>query len=625
MPRAVEPERWNIYLNLRKAGATKSFAAREANISLSAVKAFEKGLPNSSGLAFKAIRDAKEIPGAVALDELQPEARRALDDFAYFRRRYFGRLSTPWQTEVGERTVELLKTPTKEYVIVNCPPGSGKSTLAHDIAAWVTVRNRGIRGMFGSASMSLAERYTLALRTTFTNQFPIQAEPDLAERGLAVDAEATLVADFGGFKPESSTLWSTKAFIVAQHGDRPLSHKEPTWSAYGPDSAQIGGRYDLIIWDDLVDEKSLTTLESVDKLRRWYDRVAEKRLEPAGLLVMPGQRLSPEDLYRYNLDKEAGDTELADHDRCCDAESGRKYHHFKYRAHWEDRCAGDHTVEAEAWPKGCLLDPRRLPWRELEAERKAGVANFQQVYQQEDADPSHLLVDMLWIRGGTDPVTREFHPGCWDYDRGLAEFPQGIAGPKFSIITADPSPTRFWAVQWWIYTPTSEYRWLMDLHRAPMSAPDFLDWNHAGGTWTGLLEEWHQRSVDLGLPVTTVIVEKNAAQRFMLQYEHVRRWMAARNVSVIGHETHRNKADATMGVASIAPHYRFGRVRLPGKDRDPGRVAALRLVDEVTKWPLARFDDCVMAHWFLEWNLPHLYSAPSEPIRLHVPSWLASR
>lgn len=621
MPKVVPPEKWQHYLKLRKIGHSMAAASRETGISYSTVKAFEAGMPTNAGSAYKKVRENREIPAAIALDKLSPEAKRALDDFGYFRRRYFGRLSTPWQTESGERAVELLRTPTKEYAVISCPPGSGKSTLAHDLAAWITVRNRGIRGMIGSASMSLAERYTLNLRTTFENPFPIMAEPDLAEAGLAVDAESTLVADYGGFKPENSTLWSTKAFIVAQHGDRPLSHKEPTWSAYGPDSAQIGGRYDFIIWDDLVDEKSLTTLESVDKLRRWFDRVAEKRLEPGGLLMMPGQRLSPEDLYRYCLDKEAGDADRVGHE-CCDAEAGRKYHHFKYRAHWEDRCHGDHGTGAAAWPKGCLLDPQRLPWRELEAERKASVSNFAQVYQQEDADPTHLLVDMLWIKGGTDPVTKEVHPGCWDLDRGLAELPAGLAGPKVSIITADPSPTRFWAVQWWIYTPESEFRWLMDLHRAAMDAPAFLDWNHASSCWTGLLEEWWQRSSDLGLPVTMVIAEANAAQRFMLQYEHVRRWMAARGVRVIGHETHRNKADPRMGVSSIAPHYRHGRVRLPGKDRDAGRLAALKLVDEVTKWPMARYDDCVMAHWFLEWNLPNVYSPPSKPVRLNVPSWV---
>lgn len=622
MTRAIAPERWNVYLELRKAGATRAFAAKEARISISAAKAFENGAPNSSGLAIKAMRDARDVPSAIAAERLSPEARRGLEDFAYFRRRYFGRISTPWQEEAAYKVVELLKTGQKEYLVASMPPGSGKSTLfSHDIPAWLTCRNRGIRGMIGSASMSLAERYTLALRTTLANPFEYKAEAEALGRGLAVDAESTLVADYGGFKPENTTLWTAKAFIVAQHDNRPTTNKEPTWSAYGPDSAQIGGRYDAIFWDDLVDEKSLATLESIEKMRRWWDRVAEKRLEPAGLLVMPGQRLSPEDLYRYCLDKQTGEDDEADHEGCCAAEPARKYHHLRYPAHAEDRCAEVHGVDSPPWPEGCLLDPRRLPWRELAAEMKAGVSNYRQVYQQEDADPEHLLVNKLWVTGGTDPVTKEFHPGCWDNDRGVGEFPAGLAGEKVSVISADPSPTRYWGITWWVYTPVSQNRYLMDLERRAMTAGDFLDWHHEGACWTGLLEEWWQRSVGMGLRVSAVVVEANAAQRFMLQYDHVRRWMAARDVRVIGHQTHANKADPKLGVTTLAPHWRFGRVRLPGKP-GPGRLAAMKLVEEVTRWPMGRQDDLAMSQWMFEMNLERLYREPCEVINLWRPSFV---
>jgi hypothetical protein len=251
-------------------------------------------------------------------------------------------------------------------------------------------------------------------------------------------------------------------------------------------------------------------------------------------------------------------------------------------------------------------------------------ASYATVFQQEDADPTLLLVNDLWIMGGTDPASGEFFPGCRDHERGLAELPEGLAGEKFSVATADPSPTMFWAVQWWVYTPETEFRYLMDLERKKMEAGDFLDWNHATGRWTGLMESWWQRSKDLGLPISTWVVEQNAAQRFMLQYEHVRRWVAARDVQIVGHDTHRNKADPKMGVTSIAPHYRFGRVRLPWKAGE-GRIASMRLRAEVTKWPQGRYDDCVMAQWFLEWNLPNIYSPPFDLPDERRPSWMASR
>ena len=215
------------------------------------------------------------------------------------------------------------------------------------------------------------------------------------------------------FKPEGSVLWTAQAFIVSQLDDRPITEKEPTWSAYGLDTAFIGGRFDFCIWDDVTEDKFLTTADRIDKQRDRWDKVAEKRLEPGGLLVIQGQRLGPEDLYRHCLDKKVGSSTVMEHQGCCDAEPGKKYHHIVFKSHYEDRCTGEHDSK-KYYPDSCLLDPYRLPWRELEAEMENGASNFMTVYQQEDVDPARTLVNLMWINGGTDPDTKEQFPGCWD-------------------------------------------------------------------------------------------------------------------------------------------------------------------------------------------------------------------
>ena len=141
-----------------------------------------------------------------------------------------------------------------------------------------------------------------------------------------------------------------------------------------------------------------------------------------------------------------------------------------------------------------------------------------------------------------------------------------------------------------------------------MQADEFLDFNYAHNRHSGLLEEWVQTSRELGIPITHVIVEINAAQRFLLQYDHVWRWMALNGVEIIPHATHRNKSDAEYGVESIRQHYKFGRVRLPYKRNSDGFNKSRRLIDEVTRYPHGRTDDMVMSHWFLEWNLPRIYT-----------------
>jgi len=467
--------------------------------------------------------------------------------------------------------------------------------------------------------MAQASRYTQRLRRAFERTIPLSAEPEDVARGLALDAEATLCADFGIFHGGVGEIWSAEAFIVAQIGGQLIAEKEPTWSAFGMDTGFLGMRYDFVVWDDVVDNLTLRTVDARENQQSWWDDVAEKRLEPGGLMILQGQRMSGDDLYRYALDKKAG---WDDGDETDD----RKYFHVAFKAHYVDRCHGEHGPDSPYYPKGCLLDPRRLPWRELRSEMTNRSAKFQVIYQQEDVDPATVLVKPIWVTGGRDPATGEDCPGCYDDNRDLCELPKGLTGRLLSVATADPSPTKFWSVQWWVvrfgFDGAPYERYLMDMERKTMDAPDFLDWNQAEGCFYGLMEEWQQRSVALNHPITTWIVEANAAQRFLLQYDHVRRWKAKWQVGIVPHQTSVRKLDPEFGVQTIASQWRYGRVRLPNKRGGEGRFHQLWLVKEVTSYPEGRTDDCVMAQWFLEWHLPRMSPETSPLPTFKRPSWM---
>lgn len=585
-----------------------------------------------NGSARRALRegttagDVQPVPRA----ELKAEPRRALEDFALFRRRYFGRLSTPWQEEAAYRVIEFLGTPVKEFVVINCPPGSGKSTLfTHDIAVWLTCRNRSIRGMLGSASQPLAARYLKRLMMSFEASSPLKCADDEKRLGVSHDAWATLCGDYGPFRTAKGS-WSASQLLVAQAADRMQGEKEPTWTAVGIESTYIGGRYDICIWDDIVDPRAVMSLNEVESLQVDWDSVAEKRLEPGGVLLLPGQRLAPSDIYRYNLDKVVGDDVDMPHDGCCSAVPGRKYHHIVYRAHDEQRCALEHSVEAKYWPEGCLLDPRRLSWRELSTEMRNDEGRFLQVYQQEDADPSEVLVDRLWVKGGVDPVTREYFPGCWDVERAIGEVPL-FAGRVLSVASTDPSGGKSWANEWWCVDPENDLRFLIDLERRPMQADEFLGLDFSTGEFTGLAHRWMLRSRELGRPITHWIMEWNAAQRYLIQNSVARRWSSQFNVQFIAHDTHKNRSDKRLGVeALLRPVYRYGKVRLPGASDQNTRAIVMKLVDEVTKWRgdgRGYRNDTVMAHWFMEHNLERmrLASGPGLPSLGHAPSWLREK
>jgi len=100
-----------------------------------------------------------------------------------------------------------------------------------------------------------------------------------------------------------------------------------------------------------------------------------------------------------------------------------------------------------------------------------------------------------------------------------------------------------------------------------------------------------------------------------------------RGVELVPHYTHsRNKGDPKYGVQMLAPLWRVGRVRLPGKQRTEARPHSLLLVNEVTRWNPegtgARTDDCVMAQWFLEHNLEKLYVPQGIGVQQWRPTWI---
>ena len=215
MARTISQERWEKFVKLREQG--KSFtAAREAcGISFEAAKSFESDDPKSSGADLHSLR----VGAPKRYEDLTPEAKRAWHDFGYFRLRYFGRTSTPWQVDAANQILEFLENPEREFVVSNAPPGGGKSTLfTLDIPLWLIVRNRALRCMIGSYSQRTADKYTRLIKEMLAMTHPLRAP---VNRRGQIDATGVLARDFGRFEPDKRDLWARDQFIVEQVDSTP--------------------------------------------------------------------------------------------------------------------------------------------------------------------------------------------------------------------------------------------------------------------------------------------------------------------------------------------------------------------------------------------------------------------
>lgn len=607
----TELKQWETYFSLRQQGVGVEQAARKARLSNSTAYRFERGDQGSTGLTAAAELGITELNGVYIAPPLSPEAQRALEDFAYFRLRYFGRKSTAWQTDAAYKIVELLNSPDREYVVMNEPPGSGKSTLfTHDIPCWLITRDRTVRLMIGSRTERQARMYVGRIKRSLEREIPLRADADSIAAGVAFDAEACLQDDYGVFKPEGrSEKWRAEELVVQQLNGVALDDKEATVSAWGQDSGFLGGRFDFVIWDDLVDRKNVKTEDARDNIREWWDTEAESRIEPGGLLMLQGQRIAINDLYRYCLDKK-------------DLSEQPKYKHIVYQAHDEEKCTGEHN-DLKPWPESCLLDPHRIPWKMLETIAHTSPRAYAVMYQQQDGDNVGGLVDPAWIYGGVD-AEGYAAPGCLDKSRVVDEIPAHLTdGNGWSFLTIDPSPTEFWGIIWWLYDPESTTRYAIDVIKRRLNPEQFLSLDLNTFEWEGLVVDKYHESIDLGVPITHAIFEVNAAQRWFLSQPHVQKWMEMTGMRFLPHTTHINKQDPKYGLESIGDLFRQGMIRLPWGSPQ-SRMKVTPLIEEATRYPDHDTTDLIMSTWFGKLAVENHYTPRREGMyQLNRPSWLS--
>lgn len=633
MPRLIKQQQKTKYFRFRRLGFTREEAAAKAGFSLSTAAGLEREAKTDNSTPGNRPDRFAEPEGPIPLDELGEDARDCLEDFARFRAYYLGSVSVPWQEEMAQRVRGLYESPQDEYVVVNCPQGGGKTRFfSHDLAAWLTIRDRALRGILGAHGLKYSKLLTEGLRKTFARTSPVRPKDELVRSGKAVNATSTLVEGYGTLKPtaDEANVWRVDQFTVAQHGGEASPDKEPTWAAFSYEAQILGWRVDLMIWDDLVNSKMLRNPDAVDELNRWWDDEAESRLDDGGLCLLVGQRLRSNDIYRYCLDK-VDVTELEGGEEP-DEYSPRQYTHIVYKAHYAELCEGRHQRDDPAYlAGGCLLDPNRVTWQKCKAKMAAG--NFEVLFQQEDSDPANVLVPKVWIDGGRkDGVSYE---PVWDMDRPIGTLPTHFAPGSYMVrcMTVDPSPTKWWGILDWLYVlppntePLAGQRYLIDVHRAKMGANEFLDFSRAQDDFVGLAEDWVSRSRGQAIPISYIIIEKNAAQRWAQQYEFFQSWASSRGVIPIEHETMSNKADETFGIWQTIPRaYQYGRVRLPGEHGSQSRHRVWPLVAELTTYPDGATDDLVMSQWFFEYNLQHLVRQRHRIGNIHhdQPAWARS-
>lgn len=167
----------------------------------------------------------------------------------------------------------------KKYLLL-WPRGHGKTTSIILYILWLIGKFPDIHINIVTKTASLAEEILTAIITQ-------------------IESDQQYIDIFKNLKPRQPKKWTNREIIV----DRIEISKNPTLKATGLMGPITGGRSDLIICDDIIDEENIRTRLQLEKVDTWFNKILIPTLYPWGGIIVIGTRWSYADIYASLLEK----------------------------------------------------------------------------------------------------------------------------------------------------------------------------------------------------------------------------------------------------------------------------------------------------------------------------------
>jgi len=162
------------------------------------------------------------------------------------------------------------------FTILLAPRGHAKSTMhSAGYVVWKLCHNPNLRVMLLSKSSVLAQKLLNEVKWHFERNENLK--------------------NLYGDLTDKNTKWSNEEIMLIR--DKNIPYKESSVTARGIESDIIGGHYEIIICDDIIDDKNSRTAAQREKVRELFDKVIKPMLEPHSELHFCGTRWHEFDLY----------------------------------------------------------------------------------------------------------------------------------------------------------------------------------------------------------------------------------------------------------------------------------------------------------------------------------------
>jgi len=205
------------------------------------------------------------------------------DFFAWYYLGYsYSAHQSRWYSEAQTLMQEARATGLKKKLLLLAPRDHGKSWLSIALAVRAICLDRDSKILFISASAGQAEK-----RLRMAKQFL------LSER---------IVEDFGSddlppFYIEGSSKWINTQIYVP----RPNESVDPTMEAIGAGGSITGAHPNIIIADDIEDDKTVFSHGVREKTREWLRGTIQPMLSREGFMLVVGTRKHHDDIYGHMI------------------------------------------------------------------------------------------------------------------------------------------------------------------------------------------------------------------------------------------------------------------------------------------------------------------------------------
>ncbi len=356
----------------------------------------------------------------------------------------------------------------------------------------------------------------------------------------------TLINNFGRFKPPRADKWSRWDIQVENHEDV-LRRGDTTISVMSAMSHIKGKRFDLLLGDDIVDEKNSKTHERCDDLWDWL----------WGTLI---PRMESESAESYVGMKFMGTVE----------NQSDMYHRFM------ENNRGFHVVRQQAIldeNEKKVLWPERLSYDFLANMRAGNYVQFMKTYQN------------TVVGSEVAKISQDRIDGCYDASRKMlaTHIPPEIRQRyKIILMAVDPAWTKNKRSKFSVISTVGlthdDRREVIDIFRDKVEYQDLFKW---------IKNKYHS------LLPHMVLVESNNMQ------DRLRQEVQEAGIPTKAIFTTVSKNDADVGIPMLYSIISQGKLSLPTGDQSSADLSK-QLINEILSYPHGMYSDIMMTIYFAE-------------------------